>query len=260
MALATWTVLDIIFKKRTSVLGGFIGSIVGLATITPGAGYVRPLSSLVFGFLGAVIAYFAIKLRETKLSHRVDDTLDVFAAHGLGGVTGIFLTGLFAETAMNPGGPNGAFFGNPHLLGLQVLTIVVVAATSAILTAGILLLLKFLPGFGLAPEESKELLGMDYASHREIPYNWNSAPANHDVEKHGGQHGGVMSASEKTASEKSNNTTASVPAVETGSHARSHSREQQKDAVFREDEDRNHMEMRPPMPDQRSSAMLLSGE
>jgi len=185
MAFCTWVFLDIMHNRRVSALGAFTGSIVGLATITPGARYVRPASSLVFGAVGSIVGYYAIKLKE-KLKY--DDTLDVFACHGLGGAVGIFLTGLFAETAINPYGPNGSFFGNPVQIGLQVLVIVVTAATSAIMTAAILLLLKYLPGFGLAPSAEKEAFGMDFAAHREVSYRWDTEKGAHPPATNGNGH------------------------------------------------------------------------
>jgi len=186
IAFVTWSVLDVIFNKRSSVLGGTTGAIVGLATITPGAGFVGPASSLAFGFTGAVVSYFTIKLRE-KLKY--DDVLDVFACHGMGGCVGILLTGLFAQQSLNSTGANGAFFGNGYQFGIQLLVVVATAVTCAILTLGILIILKYLPGFGLRPDEEKELKGMDFAAHREFSYrydepvNGHATPNGHEKHK-----------------------------------------------------------------------------
>lgn len=169
-AYATWAVLDVLFKKRSSVLGANTGAIVGLATITPAAGYVSPASSLAFGFVPAIAGYFMVKLKEQKLHY--DDVLDVFACHGLGGALGILMLGLFSEKSLNATGADGGFWGNGYFFGIQLLVIAVVGGTSIILTLLILIILKYLPGFGLRPDEEKELKGMDFAAHREVPYRW----------------------------------------------------------------------------------------
>lgn len=166
-AFLTWMMLDSIFHKRVSVLGATIGAVVGLVAITPGCGYVHPASSLAFGFLGAIGSYFAVMLKE-KL--RYDDLLDVFACHGIGGVIGALLTGCFAQKSFNPYGDDGLFFGNPRLFGVQILAIVVAAATSFVLTCLILLIVKYIPGLGLRPSDAKELQGMDLVSHKEQSY------------------------------------------------------------------------------------------
>src|SRR5690606_14326177 len=100
--------------------------VIGLVAITPAAGFVSPISSLVIGALAAFPSYFAILYRTRT---RLDDSLDVFAAHGTGGVVGALLTGVFAEAAW--GGTNGALYGNPGLLVSQATAILAVAAFSA---------------------------------------------------------------------------------------------------------------------------------
>jgi Amt family ammonium transporter len=96
----TWMMLDYFFTKKWSVIGGVIGSVVGLVTITPAAGFVYPITGLAFGIIGVLVSYGGLKLKPYLL-WMVDDSLDVFYCHGLGGVTGAFLTGLFASKDVN---------------------------------------------------------------------------------------------------------------------------------------------------------------
>lgn len=166
-ALVTWVILDSIFAKRVSATGAVTGSVVGLVTITPASGYVLPVSAIAIGAIGSLVCYGAFRLKE-RLHY--DDTLDVFGCHGVGGVVGAILTGCFAELSVNPNGGNGLFFGNPKQLGIQVLAVVVTAATAFILTALILLIFKAIPFLGLRPSEESELKGMDFVSHKEESY------------------------------------------------------------------------------------------
>ena len=99
---------------------------------------------------------------------RVDDALDVFACHGLGGATGALLTGIFASTSINPGGVNGLLAGNPALLGAQLVSVLVVAGYAAVATAGILYVLKAIVGLRTSPEA--EALGIDLVEHAEAAY------------------------------------------------------------------------------------------
>lgn len=166
-AFLTWMLLDSIFVRTVSVVGATIGAVVGLVSITPACGFVHPASSIAFGVIGAICSYFAIKLKE-KL--RYDDLLDVFACHGMGGVVGAILTGCFAQASLNPAGADGLFFGNPRLLGVQILAVVVTALASVILTSLILVILKYTPFMGLRPSDDNEMLGMDLVSHKEYSY------------------------------------------------------------------------------------------
>ncbi|OGC38275.1 ammonia channel protein, partial [candidate division WOR-1 bacterium RIFOXYD2_FULL_36_8] len=114
-AALAWMVVSWI-HKRPSVLGLATGAVVGLVAITPASGYVSPLSAIIIGAVAAIISYYAILIR-TKSG--LDDSLDVFACHGMGGIVGALATGLFAEKAINSAGANGLFFGNPGQFGIQ---------------------------------------------------------------------------------------------------------------------------------------------
>eukprot|EP00455_Lapot_gusevi_P022167 TRINITY_DN2309_c0_g1_i1.p1 TRINITY_DN2309_c0_g1~~TRINITY_DN2309_c0_g1_i1.p1 ORF type:complete len:149 (-),score=59.67 TRINITY_DN2309_c0_g1_i1:381-827(-) len=99
-----------------------------------------------------------------------DDALDVFACHGLGGVAGSILTGCFANKRFNSAGDDGAFYGNGKLLGWQIVACLVVAAVSSVLTAGILLIIKYIPFLGLRPTPEEEAAGLDLLDHGHIAY------------------------------------------------------------------------------------------
>ena len=105
-----WLLIAWIFEKKPKFLGLLTGAVAGLATITPAAGYVTPTSAVIIGIAAGVVCYFAISLK-----HRLnlDDALDVWGVHGVGGFLGILLLGLFASAAVNPHGVNGLFLGNP---------------------------------------------------------------------------------------------------------------------------------------------------
>ena len=96
--------------------------------------------------------------------------LDVFACHGVGGAVGAILTGCFAQLEMNPNGGTGLFWGGARLFGVQILAVVVTAATSFVLTSLILIPFKYIPFLGLRPSDDNEMLGMDFVSHHENSY------------------------------------------------------------------------------------------
>src|SRR3954452_11798138 len=122
MGALTWVTVAWAHKGHPSVLGAAAGAVAGLVGITPAAGFVTPMAAIIIGLGAGVICYAAIQLRE-KL--RVDDALDVWAVHGIGGTWGALATGLFASTAINPDGANGLLFGNPAQFGIQILAVAV---------------------------------------------------------------------------------------------------------------------------------------
>src|SRR5205814_5113217 len=122
--------------KMTAV-GAATGAVVGLVGITPAAGFVTPPASLVIGVLSACVSYFAIQRRSRSL---LDDSLDVFSCHGLAGVAGALLTGVFATKLANPAGGDGWLAGNFAQMGIQL---VAVLAAVAIAAAGTALIMVF---------------------------------------------------------------------------------------------------------------------
>jgi ammonium transporter, Amt family len=163
--LVVWTLLDYLRTGRATAVGGATGIVVGLVAITPAAGYVSPSSALVLGALAALPSYFVISLRSRT---RIDDSLDVFAGHGVGGLTGALLTGVLAQKIWNPGGNDGLLFGNPHQLAIQALACLSAMAYAGAMTFGILKGLGFVTALRAVPRI--EGIGMDVSQHGEEAY------------------------------------------------------------------------------------------
>ena len=162
--LIVWTLLDLHRTGKVTGVGAATGIVVGLVAITPAAGFVGPMAAVVLGGLAALPSYFALLWRART---RLDDSLDVVAAHGVGGTVGALLTGVLANKAWN-GTADGLLFGNPGQLGVQALAVVVVIAFSAL---GTLAILKLIAVFGaLRVDPRSEGLGLDVSEHGEEAY------------------------------------------------------------------------------------------
>jgi Amt family ammonium transporter len=162
--LVAWTALDLLRTKRVTAVGAATAIVVGLVAITPAAGFVSPMSALALGTIAAVPSYYALLFRaRTKL----DDSLDVVAAHGLGGTVGALLTGVFAEKAWN-GTVDGLLFGNPGQLGVQALAVVIAMLYSAVMTVALLKLAGLV--MPLTVHRKDEGLGLDISQHGEEAY------------------------------------------------------------------------------------------
>ncbi|HVO52365.1 MAG TPA: ammonium transporter [Thermoanaerobaculia bacterium] len=169
-AALTWLALENRIGGHATAVGAATGAVVGLVGITPGAGFVSPLSGLAIGALTAIASFTALRLRgRTSL----DDTLDVFACHGIGGITGSLLTGVFASKAANPDGADGLIHGNVALLGIQAATVGVVFLYTLIVTSAVLVLIKAVTP--LRVELHAELDGLDRRVHGEEAYRGGSA-------------------------------------------------------------------------------------
>jgi len=166
MGALTWMTVSWLRHGHPSVLGAAAGAVAGLVAITPASGYVDPLASIAIGFGAGLICFFAVDL--LKKIAKIDDALDVFAVHGVGGIWGALATGLFATTAVNDAGKNGLFYGNPKQLLIQAIAIVAVATFAAAMTWGILKVIGVL--VGLRVPEKEEVLGLDTTQHGEIAY------------------------------------------------------------------------------------------
>jgi Amt family ammonium transporter len=164
MAALTWLTVSWIRHGRPSVLGAAAGAVAGLVAITPAAGFVDGPASIVIGFVAGVVCFFGVEL----LKKYVDDALDVFAVHGIGGIWGALATGIFAQKAVNTAGADGLLYGNPQQLLTQAIAVVVVAAYAGILTAGILKVIDLV--IGLRVPEQDEVLGLDTTQHGELAY------------------------------------------------------------------------------------------
>ncbi len=165
MAALTWTTASWIRNQRPSALGFTAGAVSGLVAITPAAGFVTPAAALAIGFIAGLVCYFAV---EFIARGQVDDALDVFGVHGIGGTVGAILTGVFATTAVNPAGANGLLYGNPQQLIVQVVAVLVVAAYAAVVTYVLLKIISLTIGVRVTPEE--EVAGLDATQHGERAY------------------------------------------------------------------------------------------
>src|SRR3954465_5150923 len=162
--LVVWSLLDITRTKKTTAVGAATAIVVGLVAITPAAGFVSPVSGIVLGAIAAVPSYFAIIWRART---RLDDSLDVLAAHGVGGTMGALLTGVLAQKIWN-GTADGALFGNLPQLGIQA---VAVLATIAFSAFGTWVIMKGLAAVVAIRATSKEEgLGLDVTQHGEEAY------------------------------------------------------------------------------------------
>ncbi len=160
-----WVLIEWSHRGTPTVLGIASGAVAGLATITPGAGYVGVFSALAIGLAAGALSYLAI-IWKGKFGY--DDSLDVVGIHGVGGIFGILATGLFASKTVNPGGADGLFFGNPGFFGVQAVAALTVAAFSCVGTFAILKVVQRTVGLRVSPEE--ESIGLDISQHNERAY------------------------------------------------------------------------------------------
>ena len=141
------------------------GAVAGLVAITPASGYVDVSSSILIGLGAGIFCYTAIQLTKRL---RVDDALDVFGVHGVGGAWGAIATGIFATVAVNGAAKDGLLAGNPGQLGIQAIAVSASIVYSAVMT---FVILKLIDVFvGLRVPESEEVLGLDASQHREAAY------------------------------------------------------------------------------------------
>jgi Amt family ammonium transporter len=152
-------------QHKPSVLGTVIGAVVGLVAITPAAGYVTPLAAIVIGAIAPPISLLAIKARQ-KMG--LDESLDVWACHGIGGTWGALATGLFASKAVNPAGADGLFYGNPSQFLIQAAAAAVSIAFAFGMTYALARILKAVVGLRVSRDE--EEVGLDISEHGEPAY------------------------------------------------------------------------------------------
>ena len=165
MAALTWMTVSWLHKGAPSVLGAAAGAVAGLVAITPASGYVDVSASILIGLGAGVFCYTAIQLTKRL---KVDDALDVFGVHGVGGAWGALATGIFATVAINSGAKDGLAYGNPGQLGIQAIAVAASIIYSAVMTFVILKLIDVC--VGLRVPESEEALGLDASQHREAAY------------------------------------------------------------------------------------------
>jgi len=166
VAALSWMFVEWLHAKKPTVLGLASGAIAGLVAITPAAGFVNVIGAIIIGLVAGVVPYFAVAVLKHKLGY--DDALDVFGIHGVAGILGAILTGVFADPSINEAG-KGLLYGNPGQVLIQILSVVVTIIYDAIATLVILMVVKALTGLRVSPEE--EVAGLDSSQHREKAYN-----------------------------------------------------------------------------------------
>jgi Amt family ammonium transporter len=165
-AACSWMVVDWITKGKPSAVGMAVGAVCGLVAITPASGYVTIISALIIGFVAGILSNLISGWRATRT--HIDDTLDVFACHGVSGIWGSIATGIFATLVINPAAFNGLLAGNSGLLWSQAIAVAVIAAFSFF---GSYILLKFINIFSplrVSPEDEEK--GLDLTEHGEEAY------------------------------------------------------------------------------------------
>jgi Amt family ammonium transporter len=158
----SWMFFDVVRGKKPSVLGFCIGAVVGLVAITPAAGFVAVPPSIFIGAVAALISNLAVYY---KSKSKLDDTLDVFPCHGLGGMVGMILTGIFATKTVNSAGNDGLFYGNISFLLTQLKALFVVVAYSFVMSLAIFKFIDLI--LPLRVSEEEEEMGLDYTQHAE---------------------------------------------------------------------------------------------
>jgi len=166
MAALSWMFTEWIYSKKPTLLGLASGAVAGLVAITPAAGFVDIKGSLIIGLLAGIIPFFAVAYLKPKLGY--DDALDAFGIHGVAGILGAILTGIFANPAINEAG-KGLLYGNPSQLFIQLIAVGVTIVYVAIATAVILFIIKAL--VGLRVDQESEVFGLDESQHGEKAYN-----------------------------------------------------------------------------------------
>jgi len=160
-----WICIEWLTRGKPTVLGAASGAVAGLVSITPGAGFVTPMGAIAIGFIGGVVCFYGIRLKEL---FGADDALDVVGVHGVGGTWGALATGIFATTAVNPAGVDGLLYGNPGQLVTQAIG---VGATLVFCFVGAFVLLKATDVLvGLRVNEEDETSGLDLSQHSERAY------------------------------------------------------------------------------------------
>ncbi|MCU0388507.1 MAG: ammonium transporter [Chitinophagaceae bacterium] len=158
----SWMFFDVLRGKKPSVLGFCIGAVVGLVAITPAAGFVAVPQSIFIGVFAAIISNLAVYY---KSKSRLDDALDVFPCHGIGGMVGMLMTGVFATTAVNSAGPDGLFYGNPGFLWTQFKGMAIVVGFSLGMSFLIFKFINYI--LPLRVTELEEEAGLDSTQHNE---------------------------------------------------------------------------------------------
>ena len=164
-AMVVWVILGMTHGGKVSGVGAATGAIAGLATITPASGFVGVDSALIIGVITGIVTFYAVYFKNKV---NLDDALDVFAVHGIGGIIGVIATGIFAEKVI--GGAEGLIEGSSTLLVENIILVIATMLYSLIVTLILLKALDIIPGLGLRSAESEEDQGLDVSDHGERGY------------------------------------------------------------------------------------------
>ncbi len=167
VAALSWLLVEWVHRGKPTTLGAASGAVAGLVAITPGSGFVGPVSAILIGGVAGVICYGGVML---KAKLRYDDSLDVVGIHGFGGTWGALATGLFASKAVNPAGSDGLFFGNPGQLGVQFVSVLTTIVFAFVMTLIILKVVDWVAGVRVSDEDEEK--GMDISMHDEKGYSY----------------------------------------------------------------------------------------
>lgn len=174
-AILAWVFVEWLHHGKPTVLGAASGAVAGLVAITPACGYVMPWAAMLIGLAAGGVCYGAVNMRY-KLGY--DDSLDAFGVHGIGGMLGALLTGVFATKLVNPAGNDGLLYGNPKQLLIQLISIMVSVVFCGIASFILLKITAAITG-GLRLNKADELEGLDVAEHGENGYNLGDIPLGH---------------------------------------------------------------------------------
>jgi ammonium transporter, Amt family len=163
--LVVWTMLDLVRNAKATAIGAATGIVVGLVAVTPAAGFISPRGAIVLGVVAAFPSYFTLLYRATT---RLDDSLDVVAAHGVGGTVGALMTGVLALKRWNPAGADGVIAGNWSQLGIQAIAVLATLIYSGVATLIILKAIGLVTSLRASLRE--EGLGLDFTQHGEEAY------------------------------------------------------------------------------------------
>jgi Amt family ammonium transporter len=164
-ALITWLILEQVLRGKATAVGAATGAVAGLVGVTPAAGFVTPIAALLIGSIVSAACFFAVSF---KVKLGIDDALDTFPVHGVGGTLGAILTGIFATKAVNAAGADGLLSNNPGQLVTQIIAVLITYVFAAV---GTFIIIKLLEAtVGLRPKEEAEFQGMDINEHGEEGY------------------------------------------------------------------------------------------
>lgn len=166
-SILTWTVMSWLRGTNSTAVGKATSAVVGLVAITPATGFVTPIGAIIIGVIAAIVCHICMVYRG-RILKKIDDSLDAFICHGVAGIVGALLTGVFATVAVNAAGANGLLYGNPSQVLKQLVAVAATVAMASIGTAVILYVLKLF--MDLRPTEQEEMAGIDKAEHGEAAY------------------------------------------------------------------------------------------